>query len=117
MTTEEQAQIPDDGSKTLTDLILKGDHENAARVAVEIVAKSGSANDVVDTIADAMNIVSDLHGMERYSVDEVAKCEVSAEKALVAVRPRIKIDQKKLKGRVVVASSQADPHRSDQALL
>ena len=61
MTTEEQAQIPDDGSKTLTDMILKGDRENAARVAVEIVAKSGSANDVVDTIADAMNIVSDLH--------------------------------------------------------
>src|SRR5205807_7222329 len=29
MTTEEQAQIPDDGSKQLTDLILKGDHENA----------------------------------------------------------------------------------------
>jgi hypothetical protein len=49
MTTEEQAQIPDDGSKQLTELILKGDHENAARVAVEIVAKTGSANDVVDT--------------------------------------------------------------------
>ncbi len=42
MTTEEQAQIPDDGSKQLTDLILKGDHENAARVAVEIVTKSGN---------------------------------------------------------------------------
>src|SRR5437773_7372933 len=75
MTTEEQAQIPDDGSKQLTDLILKGDHENAARVAVEIVTKSGSANDVVDTISDAMNIVSDLHEMERYSVGEVEKCE------------------------------------------
>jgi len=117
MTTEEQAQIPEDGSKTLTDLILKGDHENAARVAVEIVAKSGSANDVVDTISDAMNIVSDLHGMERYSVAEVEKCEEAAEKALDAVRPRIKIDRKKIKGRVMVSSLQGDPHSFDRTLL
>ncbi|TMI13463.1 hypothetical protein E6H33_09985, partial [Candidatus Bathyarchaeota archaeon] len=117
MTTEEQAQIPDDGSKTLTDMILKGDHENAARVAVEIVAKSGSANDVVDTIADAMNIVSDLHGVERYSVAEVEKCEDAAEKALVAVRSRIKIDHKKIKGRVMVGSLQGDPHSFDKTLL
>jgi methanogenic corrinoid protein MtbC1 len=117
MTTEEQAQIPDDGSKQLTDLILKGDHENASRVAVEIVAKSGSANDVVDTIADAMNIVSDLHEVERYSVGEVEKCENAAEKALAAVRPKIKIDHKKIKGRVMVGSLLEDPHSFDRTLL
>src|SRR5256712_2373040 len=117
MTTEEQAQMPDDGSKQLTELILKGDHENAARVAVEVVAKSGSANDVVDTIADAMNIVSDLHEVERYSVAEVEKCEDAAEKALAAVRPRIKIDQKKIKGRVMVGSLLEDPHSFDKTLL
>ncbi len=117
MTTEEQAQIPDDGSKQLTDLILKGDHENAARVAVEVVAKSGSANDVVDTIADAMNIVSDLHQVERYSVAEVERCENAAEKALAAVRPRIKIDQRKIKGRVMVGSLLEDPHSFDRTLL
>src|SRR5713101_6695032 len=117
MTTEEQAQIPDDGSKQLTELILKGDHENAARVAVEIVAKSGSANDVVDTISDAMNIVSDLHGVERYSVAEVERCENAAEKALAAVRPRIKIDQRKVKGRVMVGSLLEDPHSFDRTLL
>src|SRR2546427_5819943 len=104
MTTEEQAQIPDDGSRQLTELILRGDHENAARVAVEVVAKSGSANDVVDTISDAMNIVSDLHQVERYSVTEVEKCENAAERALAAVRPRIKIDHKKIKGRVIGGS-------------
>jgi len=117
MTTEEQAQIPDDGSKQLTDLILKGDHENAARVAVEIVTKSGSANDVVDTISDAMNIVSDLHEMERYSVAEVEKCENAAEKSLAAVRPRIKIDHRKIKGRVMVSSLVEDPHSFDRNLL
>ena len=117
MTTEEQAQIPDDGSKQLTDLILKGDHENAARVAVEIVTKSGSANDVVDTISDAMNIASDLHGMERYSVAEVEKCENAAEKSLAAVRPKIKIDHRKIKGRVMVSSLIEDPHSFDRTLL
>jgi methanogenic corrinoid protein MtbC1 len=117
MTTEEQAQIPDDGSKQLTDLILKGDHENAARVAVEIVAKTGSANDVVDTISDAMNIVSDLHEVERYSVAEVERCENAAEKSLAAVRPRIKIDQRKIKGRVMVGSLLEDPHSFDRTLL
>ena len=117
MTTEEQTQVPDDGSKQLTDLILKGDHENAARVAVEIVAKSGSANDVVDTISDAMNIVSDLHGMERYSGDQVEKCENAAEKSLAAVRPKIKIDQKKIKGRVMVGSLLGDPHSFNKTLL
>ncbi len=117
MTTEEQAQVRDDGSKQLTDLILKGDHENAARVAVEIVTKSGSANDVVDTISEAMNIVSDLHGMERYSMAEVERCENAAEKSLAAVRPRIKIDQRKVKGRVMVGSLLEDPHSFDKTLL
>jgi methanogenic corrinoid protein MtbC1 len=117
MTTEEQAQVPDDGSKQLTDLILKGDHENAARVAVEIVARTGSANDVVDTIADAMNIVSDLHEVERYTGAEVEKCENAAELSLAAVRPKIKIDHKKIKGRVMVGSLLEDPHSFDKTLL
>ena len=117
MTTEEQSQVPDDGSKKLTDLILKGDNENAARVAVELVAKSGTANDVVDTISDAMNIVSDLHGMERYTNDEVEKCENAAEMCLAAVRPKIKVEHKKIKGRVMVGSLVEDPHSFDQTLL
>ncbi|HZY47359.1 MAG TPA: B12-binding domain-containing protein [Candidatus Bathyarchaeia archaeon] len=117
MTTEEQTQVQDNGSKQLTDFILKGDHENAARVALELVAKSGTANDVVDTISDAMNIVSDLHGMERYSVEDVGKCENAAEKSLEAVRPKIKIDRKKIKGRVMVGSLLEDPHSFDQTLL
>ena len=117
MTTEEQAQVTDDGSKKLTDLILKGDDENAAKVAVELVAKSGAANDVVDTISDAMNIVSDLHGMERYSNEEVEKCENAAEKSLAAVRPKIKVDHKKIKGRVMVGSLLEDPHSFDRTLL
>ena len=117
MTTEEQAQVSDEGSKKLTDLILKGDDENAAKVAVELVAKSGTANDVVDTISDAMNIVSDLHGMERYSSEEVKKCENAAEKSLAAVRPKIKVDHKKIKGRVMVGSLLEDPHSFDRTLL
>src|SRR5438874_10966306 len=103
MTTEEQAQIPDDGSKQLTELILQGDHQNAARVAVEIVTKSGSANDVVDTISDAMNIVSDLHEMERNGVAEVEKCESEAEKSLADDRAWSKIGRRKLKGRFMEA--------------
>ena len=117
MTTEEQTQVSDDGSKKLTDLILKGDDENAAKVAVELVAKSGTANEVVDTISDAMNIVSDLHGMERYSSEEVEKCENAAEKSLAAVRPKIKVDHKKIKGRVMVGSLLEDPHSFDRTLL
>jgi len=117
MTTEEQATTPTDPEKQLTDLILKGDSDNAARVALELVAKSGTANDVVDTISDAMNIVSDLHGMERYSVAEVEKCENAAEKSLTAIRPKIKIDHKKIKGRVMVGSLVEDPHSFDRTLL
>lgn len=117
MTTEEQAQLPLDESKQLTDFILKGDHENAARVALELVAKSGTANDVVDTISDAMNIVSDLHGMERYTLEQVGKCENAAEKSLEAVRPKIKVEHKKIKGRVMVGSLMEDPHSFDQTLL
>ncbi len=117
MTTEEQAQIPDDGSKELTELILKGDDERASKVALEIVSKSGSANDVVDTISDAMNIVSDLHGVEKYTIAEVEKCENAAEKSLAAIRPKIKIDRKKIKGRVMVGSLLEDPHSFDRTLL
>ncbi len=117
MTTEEPASAPVEGSKRLTDLILKGDGENAAKLAVELVAETGTANDVVDTISDAMNIASDLHGMERYSTEDVEKSENAAELSLAAVRPKIKIDRKKIKGRVMVGSLFDDPHSFDRTLL
>src|SRR5713226_529643 len=96
MTTEES--IVEERSKQLTEMILKGDSENAAKIAGQIGQWGTGANDVVDTISDAMNIVADLHELERYSLDQVENSERAADKALEVVRPRIKVEQRRISG-------------------
>ncbi|HKI75968.1 MAG TPA: hypothetical protein VKA28_02090, partial [Candidatus Bathyarchaeia archaeon] len=65
MTTNSQA-IADEQSKRLTEVILKGDEIDAAKIARELASGRTEANDVVDTISETMNIVADLHEVERY---------------------------------------------------
>jgi methanogenic corrinoid protein MtbC1 len=115
MTTEESTI--EDRSKQLTEMILKGDAENAARLAGQIGQKGTGANEVVDTISDAMNIVADFHELERYSSNQVEDSERAADKALEAVRPRIKVEQRRISGRVMVTSLEGDPHNFDKTLL
>lgn len=115
MTTEES--MVEDRSKELTEMILKGDIENAAKLAGQIGRGGTGANDVVDTISDAMNIVADLHELERYSLDEVENSERAADKALEVVRPRIKVEQRRISGSVMVSSLEGDPHNFDKTLL
>ncbi len=115
MTTEES--MVEDRSKELTEMILKGDIENAAKLAGQIGQGGTGANDVVDTISDAMNIVADLHELERYSLDQVENSERAADKALEVVRPSIKVEQRRISGRVMVSSLEGDPHNFDKTLL
>ncbi len=116
MTTE----IPttsDELAKRLTEMILKGDHENAAKLAGEIAHKETETNEVVDAISDAMNIVVDLHEVERYSLAQVENSERAAEGALQAIRPRIRVEQRRISGKVMVTSFHGDPHSFDKTLL
>ncbi|HEY5620880.1 MAG TPA: B12-binding domain-containing protein [Candidatus Bathyarchaeia archaeon] len=98
-------------------MILKGDEEQAARSAAEMSRERTEVNDLVDTISDAMNIVADLHEVERYSVEQVERCERAAERALAALRPKIRVEQTRISGRVMVASLKDDPHSFDKTLL
>jgi methanogenic corrinoid protein MtbC1 len=104
-------------SKQLTEVILKGDEVDAARIAKELAQGRIETNDVVDTISETMNIVADLHEVERYTPEQVAGCERAAEKALDAIRPRIWLEQKRISGRVMVTSLKGDPHSFDKTLL
>ena len=103
--------------KALTEVILKGDVEQAARLAAEMSQHRSEVNDLVDTISDTMNIVADLHEVERYSVEQVENCERAAEKALEVLQPKIRVEQTKVSGRVMVASLEGDPHNFDKTLL
>jgi methanogenic corrinoid protein MtbC1 len=116
MTTESRSST-DEGTKRLTEVILKGDEVDAARIAKELAHGRTETNDVVDTISETMNIVADLHEVERYTPDQVAGCERAAEKALDAIRPRIWLEQKRISGRVMVTSLKGDPHSFDKTLL
>ncbi len=116
MTTDE-TQTLDESSKRLTDMILKGEDQDAARIAGEIASGKAVTNDVVDTISETMNIVADLHEVERYTVQQVESCERAAESALNAIRPGLKVEQRRISGRVMVTSLQGDPHRFDKTLL
>lgn len=116
MTTDDTPTL-DETSKRLTEVILKGDDQEAARIAGEIANGRADTNDVVDTISETMNIVADLHEVDRYTVQQVESCERAAESALNAIRPGLKVEQRRLSGRVMVASLHGDPHRFDKTLL
>lgn len=107
----------DEQSKRLTEVILKGDESGAAKIAGELVHGRTEANEVLDTISETMNIVADLHEVERYTPEQVADCERAAEKALDAIRPKIRLEEKRISGRVMVTSLRGDPHNFDKTLL
>lgn len=107
----------DEQAKRLTEVILKGDETDAARIASELAHGTAETNNVVDAISETMNIVADLHEVERYTQEQVAGCERAAEKALDAIRPRIRLEQRRISGRVMVSSLKGDPHNFDKTLL
>ncbi|MBO0888830.1 B12-binding domain-containing protein, partial [Candidatus Bathyarchaeota archaeon] len=115
--TTSSTSVSSEQSKRLTEVILKGDEVDAARIARELTHGRSEANDVLDTISETMNIVADLHEVERYTPEQVAGCERAAEKALDAIRPRIRLEQKRISGRVMVTSLKGDPHSFDKTLL
>jgi len=116
MTTDETSRI-DEPSKRLTEMILKGEDQESARIAAEIVGGRSETNDIVDAISETMNIVADLHEVERYTVQQVESCERAAESALNAIRAGIKVEQRRISGKVMVTSLHGDPHRFDKTLL
>jgi len=116
MTTDETPRI-DEPSKRLTEMILKGEDQESARIASEIVGGRSETNDIVDAISETMNIVADLHEVERYTVQQVESCERAAESALNAIRPGLKVEQRRISGKVMVTSLHGDPHRFDKTLL
>ncbi|MEK6919880.1 MAG: B12-binding domain-containing protein [Thermoproteota archaeon] len=117
MNTEGSQRDSETETKHLTEVILKGDEEQAARSAEEMSRERSEVNDLVDAISDAMNIVADLHEVGRYSVEQVERCEKAAERALTALRPKIRVEQTRISGRVMVASLKDDPHSFDKTLL
>jgi methanogenic corrinoid protein MtbC1 len=116
MTTEHPPTL-DESSKRLTEMILKGEDQDAARIAGEIAVGRTETNDIVDAISETMNIVVDLHEVDRYTVQQVESCERAAESALNAIRPGLKVEQRRISGRVMVTSLHGDPHRFDKTLL
>ena len=116
MTTDDILTL-DESSKRLTEMILKGEEQDAARIAGEIASGRTETNDVVDAISETMNIVADLHEVERYTVQQVESCERAAESALNAIRPGLKVEQRRISGKVMVTSLHGDPHTFDKTLL
>jgi methanogenic corrinoid protein MtbC1 len=116
MTTDDTPTL-DAPSKRLTEMILKGEDQGAAHIAGEIASGKAETNDIVDAISETMNIVADLHEVERYTGQQVENCERAAESALNAIRPGLKVEQRRISGRVMVTSLHGDPHRFDKTLL
>ena len=115
--TTDGTPILEESSKRLTEMILKGEEQDAARIAGEIASRKTETNEVVDAISETMNIVADLHEVERYTVQQVESCERAAESALNAIRPGLKVEQRRLSGKVMVTSLHGDPHTFDKTLL
>ncbi len=117
MPTETPPQDAELKERKLAEHILKGDSLQASESAKHLLLHMKDANDVVDAISDTMNIVSDLHEVERYSLERVESCERAAESALEAIRREIRVEQRRISGRVMVTSLKGDPHSFDKTLL
>jgi hypothetical protein len=119
MTTDQTSEAKSEVTKesALIQTILKGDEENAVKLASELSRDKHESNDVIDTISEAMNIATDLHEVEKYSEEQVEKSEKAAESALEAVKGKIRVEQKRIHGRVMVASLAADPHSFECTLM
>lgn len=115
MTTESEQTA--EASKRLTEVILRGDDTGAAKIANELAGARRETNDIVDAISETMNIVANLHEVERYSQQQVESCERAAERALDAVRTGIRVEQRRISGKVMVTSLRGDPHTFDKTLL
>src|SRR5207249_12041044 len=116
MTTDSPASA-DEQSKRLTEVILKGDEIDAAKIARELASGRTEANDVVASLSETMNIVADLHEVERYTPEQVSSGQRAAEKALDALRPRLKLEARRTRSSVMVAALKADLHAFDKTLL
>ena len=103
--------------RRLADMILRGESVQAAESARQLLLHQRDANDVVDTISDAMNIAADLHEVESYSAERIEGCERAAEKALEAIRPEIRVEQTRISGRVMVTCLKGDPHNFDKTII
>ena len=88
MTTDETGAAQSEVTKesALIQTILKGEKENAVKLASELSRDKHESNDVIDTISEAMNIATDLHEVEKYSEEQMEKSEKAAESALEAVK-------------------------------
>ncbi len=119
MSTEETSAPEPELTKesALVQTILKGDEENAVKIASEMSRDKHESNDVIDTISEAMNIATDLHEVEKYSDEQVEKSEKAAVSALEAVKGKIRVEQKRIHGRVMVESLAADPHSFECTLM
>ncbi len=119
MTTDETGAAQSEVTKesALIQTILKGEKENAVKLASELSRDKHESNDVIDTISEAMNIATDLHEVEKYSEEQMEKSEKAAESALEAVKGKIRVEQKRIHGRVMVASLAADPHSFECTLM
>src|SRR5713226_7854273 len=117
MSTNPALSEADREERRLSDLILKGESDQAAQSARQLLVHQRDANDVVDTISDAMNIAADLHEVETYSNERIEGCERAAERALEAIRPEIRVEQTRISGRVMVTSLKGDPHNFDRTIL
>ncbi len=117
MPTDTPPSEAEQEGRKLAELILKGDSLEAAESAKRLILHRQDANDVVDAISDTMNIVSDLHEVEKYSLERVESCERAAESALEAIRPEIRVEQRRISGRVMVTSLKGDPHSFDKTIL
>src|SRR5437870_6581221 len=83
MTTDETGVAQPEATKesALIQTILKGEKENAVKLASELSRDKHESNDVIDTISEAMNIATDLHEVEKYSEEQMEKSEKAAERS------------------------------------
>src|SRR3989442_12546479 len=106
MTTDETGVAQPEVTKesALIQTILKGEKENAVKLASELSRDKHESKDVIDTISEAMNIATDMHEVQKYSEEQMEKSEKAAESQSKDDKWTIRVEQKRLTTRAIMSS-------------
>lgn len=95
----------------LSNAIVDMDEDNAAVIAREIVDKRLNVLDAIEYgLVKGMEKVGNLYEEEEYFISELLLCADAMNMAMDILKPHIKTEDKKSKGRIVIGSIFGDTH-------
>jgi methanogenic corrinoid protein MtbC1 len=77
----------------LTNAVLTGKADEARQNTYAALGRGGTTNDILDAVAEAVNIIVDLHDMGEYDTEKLVSAETAVSSALQVIEDRLTTSQ------------------------